>query len=187
MSDQLRGLLTVLRRSRTQWSSFDGAQIRAAFLLPHGDGVAPTIKGNAENEGDHSPVKGDVVTPSAFFSPSSRLDRRLSRKSSFQTSGLTSGVGVAGKSPSVPIPNLGEENTAATQRSPVSLSSGSQDEPVVSKREGDDPLCMSTDNFVCFARCTRARDCHLSSLASSEEKGAYAKVAVANSKVCCST
>lgn len=54
MSDQLRGLMTIFLGYRTIWSSFDGARIQAAFLLPRGEGVAHAIKGSAMDEGDRS-------------------------------------------------------------------------------------------------------------------------------------
>ncbi|KAF3489505.1 hypothetical protein F2Q69_00054335 [Brassica cretica] len=50
MTDGLRGLIGALRRGRSNWSSFDRARIRAAFLMPDGSGVAPEIAGALEDE-----------------------------------------------------------------------------------------------------------------------------------------
>lgn len=43
---------------------------------------------------------------------------------------------------------------------------------------------MTEEDLVCLACCTRPRNCRPPSLDSSEKKGAYAKKAAANSKVC---
>ncbi|KAF2550585.1 hypothetical protein F2Q68_00036381 [Brassica cretica] len=50
MTDGLRGLIGALRRGRSNWSSFDRARIRAAFLMPEGSGVAPEIAGALKDE-----------------------------------------------------------------------------------------------------------------------------------------
>ncbi|KAF8045970.1 hypothetical protein N665_4163s0001, partial [Sinapis alba] len=48
MSDELRGLIQVLRRGCPHWSSCDRARIRAAFSLPRGEGRVSAIRKPAE-------------------------------------------------------------------------------------------------------------------------------------------
>lgn len=154
------------------------------------------------------------ATPSARPSSSGRLDRRMSRTSSFQISRLTQGSGTVENSPLVPIPDSEEKGISAAKKSHVSLSSGSQDDFVAPRRkrhrstkavtskpsqvevgtrglnrwkfahEGDGPLSITRDYLVRLVRCTRPQGFRPLSLAVSEEKKVYAKLATANSKVC---
>ncbi|CAN6828635.1 unnamed protein product [Brassica oleracea] len=153
------------------------------------------------------------ATPSARPSSSGRLDRRMSRTSSFQISRLTQGSGTVENSPLVPIPDSEEKGISAAKKSHVSLSSGSQDDFVAPRRkrhrstkavtskpsqvevgtrglnrwkfahEGDGPLSITRDYLVRLVRCTRPQGFRPLSLAVSEEKKVYAKLATANSKV----
>ena len=50
--------------------------------------------------------------------------------------------------------------------------------------EGDGSLFVAEGDLISLAGRMRSAGCHLPSLASSAEKEAYAKVAVASSKVC---
>lgn len=43
MSDELRGLLRVMRHGRLGWPSFNRELVWAAFFLPDGTGRAPVI------------------------------------------------------------------------------------------------------------------------------------------------
>ncbi|KAF2601568.1 hypothetical protein F2Q70_00026256 [Brassica cretica] len=153
------------------------------------------------------------ATPSARPSSSGRLDRRMSRTSSFHISRLTQGSGTVENSPLVPIPDSEEKGISAAKNSHVSLSSGSQDDFVAPRRkrhrstkavtskpsqvevgtrglkrwkfahEGDGPLSITRDYLVRLVRCTRPQGFRPLSLAVSEEKKVYAKLATANSKV----
>ena len=53
MSDEIRGLIGVLRRGHLDWSSFDQARIRADFAKPEGTNRAPLV-GGSEDEAEHS-------------------------------------------------------------------------------------------------------------------------------------
>ncbi|KAF8094912.1 hypothetical protein N665_0349s0015 [Sinapis alba] len=116
MPNVLRGLIDVLRQGRPQWLSFNRSWIQAVFLLPSGDGKAPAIKGTVEREMNRSLDQEDNVTPSPHPSSSSRLNRRLSRRSSFRTSRLAPGSDAMENSPLIPILDSEEENTAATRK-----------------------------------------------------------------------
>lgn len=91
MSDRLRGLLTVLRRVQTDWSSFNRERIPAAFMLPPGAEVAPMIVDPTEVIEDVRPSdQGEEAAPFGFLPVSDRLYRRLSRRSSFPSERLNS-------------------------------------------------------------------------------------------------
>ena len=53
MSDEIFGLIGVLRRGRLDWSSFDQARIQDAFPRPEGTNRAPLV-GGFEDEAEHS-------------------------------------------------------------------------------------------------------------------------------------
>ncbi|KAF3501226.1 hypothetical protein F2Q69_00042990 [Brassica cretica] len=53
MSYEIRGLIGILRRDRSYWSTFDQARIRAVFAMPEGDDSAPFV-GGSEDEAEHS-------------------------------------------------------------------------------------------------------------------------------------
>ncbi|KAF3553407.1 hypothetical protein F2Q69_00014132 [Brassica cretica] len=134
MSDGIRGLIGILRRDRSNVSSFDQTRIRTVFAMPEGTNTAPLV---------------------------------------------------------------GE------RRSPISLSPGSEDETVVATRkrrrsskgalpgpsrprfvpEGDGSLFAAQGDLISLAGRMRSAGYRLPSLASSVEKEAYAKVAVAGFKV----
>ncbi|XP_048635045.1 uncharacterized protein LOC125608653 [Brassica napus] len=126
MSDELWGLIEVLRRSHPHWSSFDQSRIRAAFLLPKGEGRPLVIKDTTENEVGRLLDQEEVATPSTNSLSSSRLDRKLSRRSSFWTSRSTPENKSVGESPLIPIFDSKEDDEAGAQKSPISLSLGSQ-------------------------------------------------------------
>ena len=209
MSNDLRGLIVVLRRGRLDWSYFDQSRIRAAFLMPYGVGIAPATTDTSEDEVDYS--QEDVATPSSHLPSSHRLERQLSSRSSFRTSRSASVGKVIGGLPLIPIPDSDDESAYRVRRSPVSLSPGSQDDSVAASRkrrrssnvatprpsrserepkrwklvfEGDGPLSVTQDDLVSLARRTRSTDCRPPSLISLGEEEAYAKVVVASSKVC---
>ncbi|WZZ45206.1 hypothetical protein YC2023_041465 [Brassica napus] len=209
MSNELRGLIIVLRRGRLDWSYFDQSRIRAAFLMPYGVGIAPAITDTSEDEVDCS--QEDVATPSSHLPSSHRLERQLSSRSSFRTSRSASVGKVIGGLPLIPILDSDDKSAYRVWRSPVSLSPGSQDDSVAASRkrrrssnvatprpsrserepkrwklvfEGDGPLSVTQDDLVSLARRTRSTDCRPPSLISLGEEEAYAKVVVASSKVC---
>ncbi|KAF2569668.1 hypothetical protein F2Q68_00025815 [Brassica cretica] len=125
------------------------------------------------------------------------------RRSSFRTSGSASRDRASGKSPLILIHDSDDENASEERRSPISLSPGSEDETVVATRkrrrsskgalpgpsrprfvpEGDGSLFAAQGDLISLAGRMRSAGYRLPSLASSVEKEAYAKVAVASFKV----
>ncbi|KAF3500065.1 hypothetical protein F2Q69_00044663 [Brassica cretica] len=176
MSDEIHGLMRVLRRGRSNWSTFDRTRIQTVFALTVGTGKAPLIE-KSEDE--------------------------LVRRSSFRTSGSASKGRASGKSPLISIHDSDEKDISEENRPPVSLSPGSDDETVVVTRkrrrssegslpgpsrprfvpEGDDSSFATQSDLISLAGRMRSAGCRLPCLASSVEREAYAKVAVASSKV----
>ncbi|XP_048611573.1 uncharacterized protein LOC106393026 [Brassica napus] len=200
MSDEIRGLIGILRRVRSNWSTFNQARIRAVFAMPEGNDRAPLV-GGSEDEAEHS--REVVATPSVQTQFSDRLTRQLVRRSSFRTSGSASRGRYSGKSPMISIHDSDDEDVSGEMRPPVSLSPGSEDETVVKTRKrhrssegvlpgsshhrfspkGYGSLFAAQSDLISLAGRMRSAGCRLPSLASSAEKEAYAKVAVASSKV----
>ncbi|XP_048613418.1 uncharacterized protein At3g60930, chloroplastic-like [Brassica napus] len=200
MSDGIHGLIGILRRDRSSWSSFDQTRIRTVFAMPERINRAPLV-GGSEDEAEHS--QEVIATPSVQAQSSDRLTRQLVRRSSFRTSGSASRGRASRKSPIISIHDSDDENASEERRSPVSLSPGLEDETVAATRkrrrsskgalpgqsrprfvsEGDGSLLAAQGDLISLAGRMRSTGCRLPSLASSAEKEAYAKVAVASSKV----
>ena len=200
MSDEIRGLIRILRRDHSNWSTFNQARIRAVFAMPEGNDRAPLV-GGSEDEAEHS--REVVATPSVQTQSSDRLTRQLVRRSSFRTSWSASRGRYSGKSPMISIHDSDDEDVSGEMRPPVSLSPGSEDETVVKTRKrrrssegvlpgsshhrfspkGYGSLFAAQSDLISLAGRMRSAGCRLPSLASSAEKEAYAKVAVASSKV----
>ncbi|KAF2538054.1 hypothetical protein F2Q70_00005787 [Brassica cretica] len=172
MSDGIRGLIGILR----------GA-------------------GGSEDEAEHS--QEVIATPFVQVQSSDRLTKQLVRRSSFRASGSASRGRTSGKSPLISIHDSDDENASGERRSPISLSPGSEDETITATRkrrrsskgalsgpsrprfvpEGDGFLFAAQRDLISLAGRMRYAGWWLPSLASSAEKEAYAKVAVASSKV----
>ncbi|XP_013632796.1 PREDICTED: uncharacterized protein LOC106338338 [Brassica oleracea var. oleracea] len=200
MSDEIRGVIGILRRDRSNWSTFDQARIRAVFAMSEGTDRAPLV-GGSEDEAEHS--REVVATPSVQTQSSDRLTRQLVRRSSFRTSGSASRGRYSGKSPMISIHDSDDEDVSGEMRPPISLSPGSEDETVVKTRKrrrssegvlpgssyhrfspkGYGSLFAAQSDLISLAGRMRSAGFRLPSLASSAEKEAYAKVAVASSKV----
>ncbi|KAF2563857.1 hypothetical protein F2Q70_00016423 [Brassica cretica] len=200
MSHEICGLIGVLRIGRLDWASFDQARIRAAFAMPEGTNRAPLV-GGSEDEAEHS--QEVISTHFVRAQSSDRLTRQLVRRSSFRTSGFVSKNRDSGKSTLILIHDSDDEGASEERRSPVSLSPGSGDETVAATRkrrrsskdtlsgpsrprfvpEGDGSLFAAQGDLIFLDGRMRSAGCRLPSLASSAEKEAYAKVAVASSKV----
>ncbi|KAF3555764.1 hypothetical protein F2Q69_00016341 [Brassica cretica] len=124
------------------------------------------------------------------------------------TSGSASTSKVARGLPPISIADSDDEDAPGEQKSPASLSPGSQDGSVVASRkrrrlskvvtpkssrsgrkskgwklvlEGDGPLCMGRGDLISLAQRTRSAECRPPSLVSPSE--AYAKVVAASPKV----
>nr|VDC98691.1 unnamed protein product [Brassica oleracea] len=170
MSDEIRGLIGILRGDRSNWSTFDQARIRAVFTMPEGTDMAPLV-GDSEDEAEHS--QEFIATPSVQTQSSDRLTRQLVRRSSFRTSGFASG-------------GLGsEDETVAATRKRRRSSEGALPGPSRPRfaPEGDGSLFAAQGDLISLAGRMRSAGCRLPSLASLAEKEAYAKVAVASFKV----
>ncbi|XP_013624102.1 PREDICTED: uncharacterized protein At3g60930, chloroplastic-like [Brassica oleracea var. oleracea] len=200
MLDEIRGLMRVLRRGRSNWFTFDRTQIQTVFALPAGIDRAPLVEESGD-EAEHS--QEVVVTPSVQNQSSDCLTRQLVRRSSFQTSGSTSRTRASGKSPLISIHDSNDKDVSGETRPPVSLSPGSEDEIAAATRkrrrssegvlpglsrprfvsEGDDSSFSAQGDIISLSGRMRSACCHLPSLASLVEREAYAKVVVASSKV----
>ncbi|KAF2551940.1 hypothetical protein F2Q68_00033897 [Brassica cretica] len=200
MSDKIRGLIGVLRRGLSNWSSFDQTRIRAAFAMPEGTNRDPLV-GGSEDEAEHS--QEVIATPSVQAQSSDRLASQLVRRSSFRTSGSASRNRASGRPTLILIHDSDDEDASEERRSPVSLSPSSEDETAAATRkrrrsskgalrgpshprlvpEEDGSIFAAQDDLISLAGRMRSAGCRLPSLASSAEKEAYAKVAVASSKV----
>ncbi|KAF3538342.1 hypothetical protein F2Q69_00021504 [Brassica cretica] len=200
MSEEIRGLIGVLRKGRLYCFSFDRARIRTAFAMPEGTNMAPLV-GGSEDEAEHS--QGVVATPSVQAQSLNRLVRQLARRLSFRASGSVSRNRASDRPPLVLVLDSEDESASLEGRSPILLSPGSEDETVAATRkrrrssraalpsssrprlvpEGDGSLFAAQGDLISLAGCMRSVGCHLPSLASLAEKEAYAKVAVASSKV----
>ncbi|KAF2618536.1 hypothetical protein F2Q68_00039035 [Brassica cretica] len=200
MSDEIRDLMRALRRGRSNWSTFERTRIQIVLALPAGTNKAPSAEGS-EGETDHS--QEVVATPSVQTQSSNWLTRQLVRRSSFRTSGFASRDRASEKSPLISIHDSDDEDVSGETRLPFSLNPGSEDETVAATRkrcrssegdltspsrprfasEGDGSLFAAQSNLIYLAGRMRLAGCRLPSLASSVEREAYAKVAVASSKV----
>ncbi|XP_013713721.1 uncharacterized protein At3g60930, chloroplastic-like [Brassica napus] len=200
MSDEIRGLMRILRRGRSNWFTFDRTRIQTVFASPVGTGKATSIE-KSEDEAGHS--REVVGAPSARAQSSDRLNRQLVRRSSFRTFGPASRSRASGKSPLISIHDSDEEDASEESRPPVSLSPGLDDETGVVTRkrrrssegslpgpsrprfvpEGYGYSFGAQSDLISLAGRMRSAGCRLPSLASSVEREAYAKVAVASSKV----
>ena len=200
MSDEICGLMRVLRRGRSNWSTFDRTRIQTVFALPVRTDRAPLVE-ESKDEAEHS--QEVVATPSVQTQSSDRLTRQLVRRSSFRTSGFASRGRASGKSPLISIHDSDDEDVSGETRPPVSLSLGSEDETVAATRkrrrssegalpgpyhprfvsEGDGSSFAAQSDLISLAGHMRSAGCRLPSLASSVEREAYAKVSVESSKV----
>ncbi|XP_013633077.1 PREDICTED: uncharacterized protein LOC106338709 [Brassica oleracea var. oleracea] len=180
--DEIHGLMRVLRRGRSNWSTFDRSWIQTSFALPVRTDSAPLVE-ESEDEAEHS--------------------QELVRRSSFRTSGSASRGRASGKSPLISIHDSDDEDVSGEYRPPVSLSPGSEDKTVAATRkrrqssegalpgpshprlvsEGDGSSFAAQSDLISLAGRMRSAGCRLPSLASSVEREAYAKVDVASSKV----
>ena len=132
MSYEIRDLMRVLRKGRSNWSAFDRTRIQTAFALPAGTGRAFLVE-ESEDEAENS--QEVVATPSVQTQSSDRITRQLVKKSSFRTSGFTSRGRASGKSPLISIYDSDDEDVSGETRPPVSLSPGSEEETVAATRK----------------------------------------------------
>ncbi|KAF2603481.1 hypothetical protein F2Q70_00026744 [Brassica cretica] len=211
MSDGIRGLIGILRGGRSNWSSFDQTRIRTVFTMLEGINRAPLV-GGSDDEAEHSQevIATPSVQAQSSDRLTRQLVRRLSFRTSGsvsrdQASGKSPWISIHDsndenasgerRSPFSLSPGSGDETVTATRkrcrsskgvlpgssrsrRSPFSLSPGSGDETVTATRK----RCRSSKGVLPGSSRSRSAGCRLPSLASSAEKEAYAKVAVASSK-----
>lgn len=175
MSDQLRGMLTVLRRRDTDWSSFTRERIRTFNSLPIGLGIAPAISGPVKlleearsSDHDEPAFTEEVVAPLSTI----RSERCLLRRS-FRTLGSASHRPLVDPIP-VTLCSDSEEDMPTRGRESV-RASPSRPAPRTSKRR----KIGRNDNSP--MRQANADPRSLDEGTASEE--AYTKVAEANAKV----
>ncbi|KAF3492464.1 hypothetical protein DY000_02052341 [Brassica cretica] len=109
MSDEIFGLMRVLRRGRSNWFTFNRTRIKTIFALPVGIDRAPLVE-ESEDEAEHS--QEVVATPSVQTQSSDRLTRQLVRRSLFRTSGSASRGRASGKSSLISIHDLDNEDVS---------------------------------------------------------------------------
>ncbi|WZZ34590.1 hypothetical protein YC2023_017991 [Brassica napus] len=126
MSNEICGLFGVLHRSRSNWSSFDRTQIRAAFAMPEGTNRAPSVVGGPEDETEHS--REVIASPSIQAQFSDRLVTQFVRRSSFRASGSASRSQASDSPPLILIRDSDDDGASEERWSPFSLSPGSEDE-----------------------------------------------------------
>ena len=133
MSNEICGLFGLLHRSRSNWSSFDRTQIRAAFAMPEGTNRAPSVVGVSEDETKHS----QEVIASPYFQAqfSDRLVRQFVRRSSFRASGSASRSRASDSPPLISIRDSDDDGASEERLSPILLSPGSEDETAAATRK----------------------------------------------------
>ncbi|XP_013614565.1 PREDICTED: uncharacterized protein At3g60930, chloroplastic-like [Brassica oleracea var. oleracea] len=151
MSDEIRGLIEVLRRGHLNWSSFDQTRIQAAFAMPEETNRPPLVEGS-EDEAKYS--REVVTTPSVQGQSSDRLVRQLVRRSSFRASGSASRSRAFDRPPLISIRDTEDEGSSLEERSPILLSPGLEDETVprpisgVSRRRPPCPVHLVLGLFL---------------------------------------
>ncbi|KAF3543058.1 hypothetical protein DY000_02008075 [Brassica cretica] len=157
----------------------DDAVLDCSYLTFDNDGDANSLVSRGGFRGDRR------LALVCQLVASDRLERWLSRRSSFRTSRSVSTREVASRLPPISIADSDDEDALGGWVSPVSLSPGSQDKLRRCWRlvlEGDGPLSMGRDIHISLAQRTRSADCRPPSLVSPGEEEAYAKVVTASSK-----
>ena len=113
MWGEIWGLIGVLQRDRSNWSSFDQSRIRAAFAMPGRTNRPQPIVGSSEDEAERS----QEVFPTSSIQAQSldRLAMQLMRRSSFRTSGSASRSRASDGSPLILIRDSDDEDVPGEQ------------------------------------------------------------------------
>ncbi|KAF3560461.1 hypothetical protein F2Q69_00015813 [Brassica cretica] len=168
MSDEIHGLMRVLRRGRSNWSTFDRTWIQTSFALPVRTDRAP------------------LVEESSFRTSGSASRGRASGKSPLISIHDSDDEDVSGEyRPPVSLSPGSEDKTVAATRKRRQSSEGALPGPSHPRfvSEGDGSSFAAQSDLISLAGRMRSAGCRLPSLASSVEREAYAKVDVASSKV----
>ncbi|KAF2557074.1 hypothetical protein F2Q68_00016340 [Brassica cretica] len=171
ISDEIRGLMRVLRRGRSNWSTFDRTRIQTVFALPVGTDRAPLVE-DSEDE---------VVVPNFFVC----IEGRASGKSPLISVHDSDDEDVSGENrPPVSMSHGSEDETVAATRKRRRSSEGALPGPSRPRfaSEGDGSSFVAQRDLISLAGRMRSAGCRLPSLASSVKREAYTKVAVASSK-----
>ena len=133
MTDDLCGLIEVIRRGRPHWLSFNHNRLRAALALPRGEGRALPVRGHNNSSSNRALVasesfflllvpgymvflrlttlfpllKGRAIPPIESVS-TNQLSIRMSRWETFRTTNSTRGKEVMVNSSLVSIPDSQE-------------------------------------------------------------------------------
>ncbi|KAF2586944.1 hypothetical protein F2Q70_00036631 [Brassica cretica] len=167
MSDEIHGLMRVLRRGRSNWCTFDRTRIQTVFALPVRTYRAP------------------LVEESSFLTSGSASRGRASGKSPLISIHDSDNEYVSGENqPPVSLSPGSENETVAVTRKRRRSSEGALPGPSHPRfvSEGDGSLFAAQSDQISLAVRMRSVGCRLPSLASSFEREAYAKVVVASSK-----
>ncbi|XP_013674175.2 uncharacterized protein At3g60930, chloroplastic-like [Brassica napus] len=167
MSDEIRGLMRVLRRGRSNWSTFDRTRIQTVFALPVGTGKAPLIEKSEGEAGSASIGRASRKSPLISIHDSDEKDISEENR------------------PPVSLSPGSDDETVVVTRKRRRSSEGSLPGPSRPRfvPEGDDSSFAAQSDLISLAGRMRSAGCRLPCLASSVDREAYAKVSVASSKV----
>ncbi|KAF3557017.1 hypothetical protein F2Q69_00013171 [Brassica cretica] len=90
MTDDLCGLIEVIRRGRPHWLSFNNNRLRAALALPRGEGRALPVRGHNNSSSNRALVASRAIPPVESVS-TNQLSIRMSRWETFRTTNSTRG------------------------------------------------------------------------------------------------
>ncbi|XP_013694331.2 uncharacterized protein LOC106398296 [Brassica napus] len=196
--EKLHEQFFVFKMDRASMGDFDFSQLPRRWT----ENIVPSGSSSMSDE-IRDLMREVVATPSVQTQSSDRQTRQLVKRSSFRTSGFASSCRASVKSPLISIHDSDDDDVSGETGPPVLLNLGSEDEPVAANcklrrssegdlpglsrpmfiSEGDGSSFAAQSDLISLAGRMRSAGCRLPSLASSVEREANAKVAVASSKV----
>ncbi|XP_018458436.1 uncharacterized protein At3g60930, chloroplastic-like [Raphanus sativus] len=188
MSDQLRGMVAVLKLGDTDWSSFTSERIRTLNLLPVGLGIAPAISGpiglleEAESSDHDEPTSAEEV----IARPNTSRSERCSFRRSLRTLASASRKTHVDPTP-LSLSSDSEEDMPACEHGSAKASRSASPRPPRSApktskrgrvgRSDHSPLRETSSGPKHLGDGTSSRNFGATFFSSSEEEDAYAKVA----------
>ncbi|KAF2604885.1 hypothetical protein F2Q70_00026429 [Brassica cretica] len=167
MSDEIRGLIGVLQRGGSNWSSFDQSRTRDAFAIPGGTNMAPLLvrRSSFRTSGSASRSRASDRRPLILIRDSDDEDAPGERLSHVSLSlgsedEIVAATRMRRRSSKVALPGPSCSRQESTVQGLVS--------------EGDGPLFAAQDDLISLAGRMRSSGCRLPSLSSPTEKEAYA-------------
>nr|XP_018475500.1 PREDICTED: uncharacterized protein At3g60930, chloroplastic-like [Raphanus sativus] len=193
MSDQLRGMVAILKCGDTDWSSFTREQIRTLNSLPIGLGIAPAISApiGLLEEAEPSDHEEPTSTEEVIARPNTSRSERFSFRRS-----LRNLASASKKAPVDPTPlslsSDSEEDIPAREHGSARASRSASPRPPRSAsktskrrrvgRSDHSPLREASSGPKRLGEGTSSRSFGAMFFSSSEEEYAYTKVAEANAK-----